>query len=147
DVREFRVEGDGDERTVFVDALGVTGEAEGQSFSFSYSDGCMRAEADGEEVEWCDTAPQEELRSMLAETRAIEAFVESLEEAFSDVEPIGFELRERDGAWFVSPLGTGTEAILTVMRALDRSELDTLVEDGTAAVEEFLDTFLFGFDE
>lgn len=84
---------------------------------------------------------------MLADAPSIEAFIESLQEAFSDVEPIGFELRERDGQWFVSPLATGTEAMLTVIRALDRGELDTLVADGTAAVAEFVDVFLFGFDD
>ncbi|HSJ90753.1 MAG TPA: hypothetical protein VK917_01720, partial [Ilumatobacter sp.] len=149
DVREFRVEGDGGERTVFVDALGISGVFEGSPFSAGFSDGCVRAEFDGESFEECGAAADEQLESLFEDAPAVEAFVTSLEEAFADLEPIGIELRERDGAWYVSPFATSTEAILALMRALDRSELDTLVDDGTAAAEEFFDSFLggFGFDD
>jgi hypothetical protein len=145
DVREFRVEGDGGERTVLVDALGISGEMEGSPFSFGFSDGCVRAEFDGETFEECGATSDEQLDSLFAEAPAIAAFTTSVEEAFADLEPIGLELRERDGAWYVSPFATLTEAILAALRALDRTELDMLVDDGTAAAEEFFDLFLGGF--
>lgn len=145
DVREFRVEGDGDERTVFVDALGISGEFEGAPFSVRFSDGCVRAEFDGETTEQCTSSADDELGSIFADAPAIEAFGASLEEAFSDVEPIGLELRRRDGAWYVSPFATVTDAVLAMLRALDRNELDRLVEDGTAAADEFFGMFLGGF--
>lgn len=145
DVREFRVEGDGGERTVFVDALGITGEVEGSPFSVGFSDDCVRAEFEGETFEQCGTTSGEELDSLLADAPAVAAFTESLEEAFADLEPIGFELRERDGAWYVSPFATLTEAILAAMRALDRAELDRLVEDGTAAADDFFELAFGGF--
>jgi hypothetical protein len=149
DVRDFRVEGDGGDRTVFVDAIGISGEADGAPFSVSFSEGCIRAEFDGETVEQCGTTADEQLESLLEDAPAVAAFVETVEEAFADIEPIGFELRERDGAWFVSPFATVTEAILAALRALDREELDRLVEDGTAAAGEFFDAIFggFGFDE
>lgn len=149
DVRDFRIEGDGGDRTVFVDALGISGEADGAPFAVSFSDGCVRAEFDGEVVEQCGTTTEEQLDSLLEDAPAVATFVESVEEAFADLEPVGLELRERDGAWYVSPFATVTEAILAAMRALDRDELDRLVEDGTAAADEFFDAVFggFGFDE
>ena len=151
DVREFRVEGSGGERTAFVDAIGIVGEVEGSEFRVGFDDGCVRGEFDGESFEECGASSDEQLESLFEDAPAIEAFTGTLEEAFADLEPIGIELRERDGAWYVSPFATGTEAILSLMRALDRAELDQLVEDGTAAAEEFFDVFLggfgFGFDE
>lgn len=149
DVRDFRVEGDGGQRTVFVDAIGVTGEAEGITFRFAFEGDCVRGEFDGESFEECGGATDAELESILADAPAVEAFVASVEEAFADFEPVGIELRERDGAWFVSPLATSSEAMLAVVRALDRSEIDTLVTDGEAAFEEIVDLFLggFGFDD
>jgi hypothetical protein len=149
DVREFRVEGDGGERTVFIDALGISGEFDGSTFSVGLTGGCVRAEFDGETFEECGASSDEQLESLFADAPAIEAFTTSVEEAFADLEPTGLELRERDGAWYVSPFATLTEAILAAMRALDRTELDTLVTDGTAAAEELFDVFLggFGFDQ
>lgn len=145
DVREFRVDGDGGERTVFVDAIGISGELEGAPFTVGFSDGCVRAEFDGDSFEECGTSADEELESLFAEAPAVEAFATTVEGAFADIEPIGIELRERDGAWFVSPFATVTEALLAAMRALDRDELDLLVTDGTAAAEEFFEVFLGGF--
>ncbi|MFP5486697.1 MAG: hypothetical protein ACLGHQ_00120, partial [Acidimicrobiia bacterium] len=145
DHRELRIEGDGDERTVFVDALGISGDVEGEPFSFGFADGCVRGEFAGDVFEECGAVAEEELDSLFADAPAIEAFAASVEDAFADLEPIGLELRRRDGAWYVSPLATGNEAVLAVMRALDRGELDTLVVDGTAAAEEFFDVFLGGF--
>jgi hypothetical protein len=149
DVREFRVEGNGEERTVFIEAIGISGEVEGTAFSFGFDGDCVSGVLDGESFEQCVSGSDEELDSLFEEAPAIEEFTASLEDALADLEPIGIELRERDGAWYVSPLATGTEAILALMRALDRSELDRLVEDGTAAAEEFFDMFLggFGFDD
>lgn len=145
-VREFRVEGDGGERTVFVDAIGVTGEADGKPFGFGLEDGCVRAEFEGESYEECGGEPtDDELASLFAEAPAAEAFTRSLEEAFADLEPVGLELRQRDGAWYVSPLATGTDAMLAAMRALDRAELDVLVSDGQAAVEELVELAFGGF--
>jgi hypothetical protein len=146
DVRDFRVEGSGAERTVFIDAIGVSGEAEGSTFSFGFDGECFRGELDGESFEECASSSDAELESLFEDAPAIEAFTVTLEEAFADIEPTGLELRQRDGAWFVSPLATGSEAFLAVFRALDRPELDAIVDDGTAAAEEFFDVFLGGFD-
>lgn len=146
EVREFRVEGGGGERTVFVDALGVSGEADGVPFELGLADGCVRADVDGETFEECGDATDEGLTSLLEEAPELEDFTRSLEEAFADLEPVGLELRERDGAWFVSPLATGTDAMLAVMRALDRRELDGLVADGEAALEAFSELVFGGLD-
>lgn len=143
DPRDFRVEGDGDERTVFVDGLGITGEAYGTEFSVRFEDGCVRAESDGGSYEQCADDPSADIDALFSDSPAIVAFVRDLEEAFADIEPIGLELRQRDGVWFVSPLATGTEALLKVLRALDRSEIDGLIESGQQAYGQF-DDLLFG---
>lgn len=145
DIREFRVEGDGDVRTVFFDAIGVSGEVEGTPFSASFGDGCIRAEFEGESIEECGDMAGGRLESLFEDAPAVEAFTASLEEAFADIEPVGLELRLRDGAWYVSPLATFTEALLSAMRALDRSELDVLVTEGEAAMAEFAELFFGGF--
>lgn len=145
DVREFRVEGDGDERTVFVDALGISGTLDGGEFTVRLSGDCITAEMDGESIEQCGGGTGDpDLDAILGDAPAIEAFTGAIEEAFADMEPFGLELRRRDGAWYVSPLATVTDALLGGLRALDRTELDTLVDAAEPAIDEFFDLF-FGF--
>jgi hypothetical protein len=60
-----------------------------------------------------------------------------------DIEPTGIEMRQHGGEWFVSPTATYTEAMLNVLRALTRTELDDIIEKGRAASEVFFDE-LFG---
>src|SRR5678816_59874 len=85
--------------------------------------------------------------SYLADSPALKAFVDSLGRALSDMRPIGVEMRQYDGAWFVSPTATETEAMLAVLRALDRQELDELIRLFEPAVEEFFDGMFGGFGE
>lgn len=136
--REYRVEGDGSSRTVFIDALGIEGTIDGEPFSVTIEGDCVTAEMAGERVEQCadDSAQTEVLDEILGELPAVEEFVTAVQEAFSDIEPIGLELREYDGSWYVSPISTVSEATLAFLRALDRAEIDRLIELGQGAFEE-----------
>lgn len=137
--REFRVDGSGDERTVFIDAIGIEGDLDGSEFSVRFAEGCVELEADGESIEQCGTGADEGLDALADEAPELADFVDELRDAFADVEPIGLELRQRDGAWFVSPFATLTEAILTGMAALDAAELDSLVESGEGLLDDLGD--------
>ncbi len=77
----------------------------------------------------------------------LERFIETLTEAFADIEPVGLELRRTDGLWYVSPISTVTEGILAVLRALDRGELDAIIEQAPAAGEAFGDAIFGGLDD
>jgi hypothetical protein len=70
---------------------------------------------------------------------SVDSFVAAFTEAFSDMDAVGLEVRERGGQWFLSPIATGSEAMLAVLRALDRDELDELIDLGTAAGDDFFD--------
>lgn len=145
--REFRVEGDGDSRTVFVDALAIEGDIDGETFSVSVDGDCLTAEAGGESIEQCagETIADEQFETLLDEIPDVKAFVDALSETLADVEPIGLELRQFDGQWYVSPISTFSEAMLKVLRALDRDEIDRLIELGELAAEEGFDAAFGGF--
>ena len=144
--REFRIEGDGDQRTVLIDAIGIEGTLDGEAFTVALNGDCVSAQFQDESIEQCvsDATASAEVDDLLAEAPAVKEFLETLSEAFSDVEPIGLELREFEGAWYVSPVSTFSEAVLKVLRALDRDEIDQLIELGEAAAEEGFDLALGG---
>lgn len=145
--REFRVEGDGARRTVFVDAIGIDGTIDGDTFSVAVDGDCVTATMAGETFDQCATdataGNAEMLDEMLADAPSVRAFFDALTAAFSDVEPLGLELREYDGGWYVSPVSTMSEAVLGVLRALDRAEIDNLIDLGEAAFSEGTD-MVFG---
>ena len=145
--REFRVVGDGDTRTVLIDGLAIEGTFDGTPFSVSADDGCFRAEFEGETIEQCGTgtAPAE-LDEILADAPEAAALLDIVTEAFADIEEVGLELRRFDGQWYVSPVSTLTEGFLTVLRALDRSEIDAIVDQAPAAFEEFSDAIFGGLN-
>jgi hypothetical protein len=153
--RQFHVEGDGDQRTVVIDGLTFTAHeadeesGESQAVEIRIEGDCTHLTIDDERFDVCagDTSSIPEVDEFLADAPAIDAFVDSLGQALSDIEPIGIEVREYDGAWFVSPTATYTEAMLAVLRALDRQEIDELIELFEPAADEFFDQILGGFGE
>ena len=142
--REFRVEGDGETRTVFIDALAVDGRLDGSAFSAGFGDGCFRASAEGEEFEQCgDTlAADDALDQIFGDQPDVLHLIETIQAAFADVEPAGLELRNTDGAWYVSPIGTGSEAMLKAIRALTRDELDDIIAAFEPAMSGFEDAIV-----
>jgi hypothetical protein len=153
--REFHVDGDGEQRTVVIDGLTVTvsgtDETTGESHSIEVrlEGDCTHATIDDEQFDVCagDTSSIPQVDEFLADSPAIDAFVDALGRALSDIEPIGIEMREYDGAWYVSPTATETEAILAVLRALDRKELDELIALYGPAADEFFNQMFGGFGE
>jgi hypothetical protein len=127
------------------------------TFRASFEGECFTASAEGDwidpqQIEQCvgDVAATDQLDEVLNEAPAVAEFLTALQEAFADVEPVGLEVRQVEGAWFVSPVSTWTEAMLSVLGALDRQELDRLLELGTAGAAEFFDLALggmFGVDD
>lgn len=144
---DVRVEGDGSTRTLFIDGFTIDADIEGTSITAEVTGDCLRLDyADefggSESFEQCalsgDTSTMEEMAGVDV-PESVDSFVAAFTEAFSDMDAVGLEVRERDGQWFLSPIATGSEAMLAVLRALDRDELDQLIDLGTAAVDDFFD--------
>lgn len=142
--REFRVDESGDTATVFLDAIGVEGSIEGEAFSFSFADGCITAAAAGETFEQCSEAAFEDTTGLLDDAPETRKLIDTFTDAFADMEESGLEMRRTDDLWYVSPTTTMSEAMLNVLRALDRSELDAIIEQVPAAGEEIADVIFGG---
>jgi hypothetical protein len=148
--RELRVEGDGDQRTVLLDALTIAGTVDDGGdqpveFEVGFAGDCTHAVAAGETYDFCAGDAVPGVDEALGDAPAVGAFVDALGRALADIQPIGIEVRSSDGQWYVSPTATVSEAILAVLRALDRQEIDELIELGNAAAEEFFELAFGGF--
>ena len=148
---EYTVTGDGSRRHASIDLLVVEGSLDGTAFNVKYADGCVTAAAEGEELNSCDIDDQlsgeefDQYDDMLSDG-PVRDLIDVLTEAFADYDQPGVTLVETDGSWFVSPIGTYYDQLLAFARALDRSELDAIIEAVPPAADAFFEDF-FGVSD
>ncbi len=136
---EYSTTGSGNRRTVAIETLAIEGVAEGVPFSLEYRNGCAIVSADGETFDLCDAVQSvsAELDDFFADAKPIADLVDRVELALNDIGPIGITVREFDGKWYVSPIGTYVDVYLTVLRALDADEIREIVALIPPAIEWF----------
>ncbi len=144
---EYTVTGEGSRRHASIDVLTVEGSADGVAFEATYADGCFTVTSDGETFNSCDLDAQlsgeefEQFDDMFSDG-PVRDLIDVLTEAFADYEQPGLTIVRTDGLWYVSPIGTGFDQYLAIARALDRSELDDLIEAVPPAIEAVIEEFL-----
>ena len=143
---EFEVEGSGSERAVTVAALRIDGDAEGESFSIAINGRCVVFEAGGEQFESCELAQgQPSLDELLGDSsESITELSTEVASVFADYNAPGITVQEVDGMWYVSPIGTGIDQILAIMRALDREKLDRLIDTTQTVFDDVFDDLAGG---
>lgn len=138
-----RVEGSGSQREVFIDAVAFEFDENGETAYVQYSDGCITVEANDEKDEVCFTgegieAELDNALNDLDDPKPVKEFIDAFKDAFSDFEVPGIVVTEHDGEWFVSPIKTFDEGLLSVLEALDSDELKELIDKGEDALNSFL---------
>jgi len=146
----YAVTGSGNRRQVSITAITVNASDDDNTVTVEVKDGCATISSNGESVASC-SGEETEGGAMgtvtdqlgLPDTPELKTLFNDLGDALSDLELHGVVVDKVDGKWFVSPLGTGAEIVLSFLRALDREEIETLINDGKAAFNSVLD----GFDD
>lgn len=157
---QLRAETDGDDGTVFVDGFTASATADGETITMSVDGECFEISGDipAEEFEGtpfgdgpvCADELTEFSESMFdAETFGTDPEFEDPFAAFegfppfNEVPEVGIAVHRIDGEWYVAPLESVLDAMVTGLRAIDRSHLDAMVD----LVEGFIDSFTLGFEE
>jgi hypothetical protein len=137
---EFTVIGDGDRRTVTVDGFDMTATFDGEEVSIETNDGCTVVTSGDSTTDSCQLAGtiDEALGVLgLEDNEDLKSLVTTVQDAFADMKPLGITVQQVNGKWFVSPIGTYADILLTVMGALDKDELTAII-DGVRKVSESL---------
>ena len=128
---KYTVTGSGDRRTVAIDSLKVHATFEGGDFTMDVANGCTTVTSDGQTVDSCagGNSLDEMLKTLgLADNKDITDLVKTVQDAFSDIKPVGLTVQQIDGQWYLSPIGTSVDAMLAVMAALDKNELTDIID-------------------
>ena len=145
---EYTVGGSGSTRSVDLQRLAIEGRADGVEFEFEFDQGCVRGVADGDRFDTCEDGLEElTLDDIVGNSPAAREMVELLEEMFADYEQPGLALRQTDGQWYVSPLGTLFDQVLAGLRAVDRDELERFVDLLPRVIDEAVFGPLGQFDD
>jgi hypothetical protein len=117
DDTEFDVKADGDKARVVVKALTASASADGEEVTLELADGCATVNIpDQEEQKNCADDANEALDDM---------GLGSLAGLSGDA---AITVSKVDGKWYISPVGTVMDSILSVMRELDRKEIEDAID-------------------
>ncbi len=153
DDTEYKVFGDGDRRHVQITKAHFSASGDGESVELTLEGNCVKGTIAGEPFEQCSNGDGSEIDGLIEQMGfddsdgEIQQFINDLTAAFADMEPIGITVAKVGDGWYVSPIGTYSDLGLSVLRALTREELDTLLDSGEAAVAAIGDGMFGSFDE
>ena len=125
---DLGVTGDGDRRLVSVGGFTAEGSVDGQDFELTVDGDCVSYDVAGERDELCTADALEQAGADLPES--LTTFLDALA-----AQPQGIRVVQVDGEWFVSPIGTAGDGLLSVLRSLDADLLQDLVADGGDIME------------
>jgi hypothetical protein len=133
---QYSVEGSGDTRKVSITGFHFEAQIGDQTLEFDLADGCLIGTTPDGEFDSCkgidggDDATSGYLDQLgLDDNEALRQLTDDVASAFTELSLHGVVVDKVDGAWFVSPIGTGADTVLSILRALDRDEIETLIDD------------------
>ncbi len=145
----FSVSGDGDRRTVAVDAMSMTASAEGEEVTVVAKDGCAVFTMADTTFDSCESGDLvgTALTDLGLDNEDMQALIETLQEAFDDLQPVGVTVQQVDGKWFVSPIGTYADVYVSILEALDKGELTDIIDAARKVADSFSTGAIFGLDD
>jgi hypothetical protein len=140
-----RIAGSGDRRSAIPTSFKISGTADGNSASAEYDPAtkCIKVTVDGETNEVCTDDAQQAAEDSGAMTDEMKQFTDDMNNMFdrTKLADVGFTVRNVGGKWFVTPLGTMTDAMVAVMKSIKAPELRSLL---TRIKEEGAENFIGG---
>lgn len=147
---EYSVKGSGSSRDVGITGFTFTLTSDGDEVTATLADGCLTVELPGADpFDSCDANSIDEVLAAMGgdvppeAVAAIGKLSVLVSSAFADYESTGLKVDQVDGKWYFSPIGTSSDFVLSVLAALDRDEIEGLIDGVTDFVATMSD---LGFD-
>ena len=139
----YSVKGSGSSRFVGLIGFQLDVTSGAQHIVAKLAGGCLTADVSGQSsYDSCDANSTDEVITQMdgavppAALDAVRKLLGTFEAAFADYESTGLKVDQIDGQWFLSPIGTSADFLLSVIGALDRQEIDGIID----GVSEFVAT-------
>ncbi len=144
---KYTVSGTGDRRTVAIDGFNLKASADGTDVSVVSKDGCVVFTSGDTSTDSCQVAGSiDDALGVLGidETGDLKSLIKTIEDAFSDMKPVGITVQKVGGEWYVSPIGTYFDVYISLLSALDKNELTDIIDGVKKVAESFSTSGIFG---
>ncbi|MEO8266753.1 MAG: hypothetical protein ABI706_14725 [Ilumatobacteraceae bacterium] len=144
---KYTVSGSGDRRTVAIDGFNLKASANGTDVTVENKDGCVVFTSGDTTADSCQVAGSiDDALGVLGldETGDVKSLIKTIEDAFSDMKPVGITVQKVGGAWYVSPIGTYFDVYVSLLSALDKGELTDIIDGVKKVSESFSTSGIFG---
>jgi hypothetical protein len=138
---EFDTKGSGDRRSVSVTNLRFEGRfADSPDIAAEYDGKCFVTTVDGDETTTCgnDSSIDELIGSLDSDSGGeLTRLFDTIRDAFNDYDGSAITTQKVDGKWYVSPIGSFSDLIISVLRSLDKGELTDIIDAFQDAASSF----------
>ncbi len=144
---KYTVNGSGDRRTVAIDGFNLKASAGGTDVTVENKDGCLVFTSGDTTADSCQVAGSiDDALGVLGldENGDVKSLIKTVEDAFSDMKPVGITVQKVGGVWYVSPIGTYFDVYLALLAALDKNELTDIIDGVKKVSESFSTSGIFG---
>jgi hypothetical protein len=138
---KFTVTGSGDRRTVSVDAFKMEADINGDVVTVEDKNGCVVTTTPDGTTDSCESGNSIDTALSvlgLENDEDVKAYFKTVQDAFADLKPVGLTVQQVNGRWFLSPIGTTTDALNAVMSALDKNELTDIIDGASNLFDKVL---------
>ncbi len=144
---KYTVNGSGDRRTVAIDGFNLKASAGGTDVTVENKDGCLVFTSGDTTADSCQVAGSiDDALGVLGldENGDLKSLIKTVEDAFSDMKPVGITVQKVGGVWYVSPIGTYFDVYVALLAALDKNELTDIIDGVKKVSESFSTSGIFG---
>ena len=106
-----------------IESQGASIEVDGECVIVTSPEGDRQSSCDDPDATFEDALGSADLPD------SVRTLIEDVRHAFEGFSSDGITVDKVDGQWFVSPIGTSFDFVVSGLEALDRHEIDTLVDD------------------
>ncbi len=130
---KYTVTGSGDHRSITIPEFKLAVQTDDRTVSVQVKDGCAIIEGGDEPINSCDATKDvgktlDDAGLGGEDNDSVKALVSTLQDAFHDFGGTGIAVDKVGGKWYVSPIGTGFDAINAVLGTLDKGELQDIID-------------------
>jgi hypothetical protein len=127
-----RIVGSGSRRSAVPTGFKISGTADGESASAEYDSAgqCFKIEVSGDQQDFCQSDlkkfSDEAMDNMSPEMKQFSEDMNNMIDR-TKLQDLGLTVRQVDGKWFVTPIGSYTDLMVAVMKSIKQPEFRALV--------------------
>ena len=144
---KYTVNGSGNHRSVGIDAFKITANDGNDDVVVELKDDCLTMTRANDSADLCSGGVDGALTQFgVTDNKQVKNFVGAMRDAFAGFKPTGIAVDQVDGKWYISPIGTGADFWVAVLKTLDKNQIVDVIDSTKAMINSFETGDVFNTD-